>query len=110
MLTCPVSKQVHVRPFDHPRQLRRLDQLQFGACTCCAEPQPLIRVNEQVLCYRSRRPYRAARRGFVLADAPQRTAGQGQAQDVAAINRALLMGTLSLSESGVPADTEDGDD
>ena len=110
VLTCPESKQVHVRPFDHPRQLRRLDQLQFGACTCCAEPQPLIRVNEQVLCYRSRRPYRAATRGFVLADAPQRTAGQGQPQDVAAINRALLMGTLSLSESGVTADTDDGDD
>lgn len=109
VLACPGSKIVHVRPFDHPRQLRRLDQLQFGACTCCPEPQPLIKVDDEVLCYRSRREYRAAAQGFVLAEPPQEQA-PAQPQDVAAINRALLMGTLSLSESGVPAGPDEGED
>ena len=102
VLVCPHSGKLHIRPFDHPRQLRLLEQLQFGACSCCDEPQPLVRVNEQVLCYRSRRQYRPAARGFELADAPR-----GEVQDVAAINRALLMGTLSLAESGVTADSDD---
>ena len=110
VLICPESKVEHVRPFDHPRQLRRLDQLQYGACTCCEEPQPLIKVNDELVCYRSRRPYRAAARGFVLANPPADAAAPAQPQDVAAINRALLMGTLSLSESGVPAGTGDDDD
>ncbi len=110
VLICPESKVEHVRPFDHPRQMRRLDQLQYGACTCCVEPQPLIKVNDELVCYRSRRPYRAAARGFVLANPPADAGEQGQPQDVAAINRALLMGTLSLSESGVPAGTGDDDE
>jgi HEAT repeat protein len=96
VLVCPESGQVHVRPFDHPLQLRLLESLPLGACACCSEPQPLIRVDDQVLCYRSRRAYRAADRGFELADRPPE-----QVDEVAAINRALLMGSLDIAQSGM---------
>jgi HEAT repeat protein len=98
-LVCPSSGKVHVRPFDHPQQLRLLTDLPLGACSCCAEPQPLIRVDEQVICYRSRRPYRAEARGFALdrGDEEERQ----PVDDIDAINRALLEGTIGIGQSGV---------
>jgi hypothetical protein len=105
MLVCPASGTVHIRPFDHPRQLRLLGDLPLGACTCCAEPQPLIRVNEEVRCYRSRNLYRATPRGFEPA-----AAGAPVGDDVEAINRALLAGTLGIAESGVAAPERDDDE
>jgi HEAT repeat protein len=97
VIVCPASGNVHVRPFDFPRQLRLLSDLPLGACSCCAEPQPLIRVNEDVRCYRTRTLYRATPRGFEQAAAE----GAPVADDVEAINRALLMGTLGIAESGL---------
>jgi hypothetical protein len=99
MLVCPTSGVVHIRPFDHPKQVRLLSDLPLGACTCCAEPQPLIRVNDEVRCYRSRNLYRATPRGFE----PAAAAGAAVGDDVDAINRALLLGTLGIAESGVAA-------
>jgi HEAT repeat protein len=105
-LVCPISGEVHVRPFDHPRQLRRLADLPLGACACCAEPQPLVRVNEELRCYRSRRLYQATPRGFEPAE-PAAPA----ADDLAAINRALLLGGLGIAQSGLatgrPSDDDD---
>ncbi|MCC6746535.1 MAG: HEAT repeat domain-containing protein [Deltaproteobacteria bacterium] len=95
-LVCPVSAEVHVRPFDHPRQLRRLAELPLGACHCCVEPQPLVRQNDRVVCYRTREEHVAAARGFLLA--------RGQVPpDVSSINQALLDGTLGIGESGTVA-------
>jgi HEAT repeat protein len=104
VLVCPTTGEVHIRPFDHPRQVRLLSDLPLGACVCCAEPQPLIRMNNEVQCYRSRRSYRASARGFELADAPP-----AATDDIAAINRALLLGTLDVAESGVAASGEEDD-
>jgi HEAT repeat protein len=97
-LICPSTAKVHVRPFDHLSHVRLLTDLPLGACVCCAEPQPLIRVDEQVVCYRSRRPYRAEARGFVLEVT---AAGESATDDVAAINQALLAGTIGIGQSGV---------
>lgn len=96
-LICPSTAKVHVRPFDHPSHVRLLTDLPLGACACCAEPQPLIRVDEQIVCYRSRRPYRAEARGFVL----EVTSEASATDDVAAINQALLAGTIDIGQSGV---------
>ncbi len=103
-LVCPVSGEVHVRPFDHPRQLQRLADLPLGACACCDEPQPLIRIDEEVRCYRTRSLYRASGSGFEPA-----SEGAVVAEDVAAINRALLLGTLGIAESGLAATDDDPD-
>ncbi len=104
VLVCPDSGLVHVRPFDHPRQLRLLSALPLGACTCCQEPQPLIRVDSKAVCYRTRERYRRSGDGYV------RSEGETSARDdVDAINRALLMGTLGLAESGI-ARGSGGDD
>jgi len=97
-LFCPMSGRVHVRPFDHPAQLRLLSDLPLGACSCCAEPQPLMRVNEEVVCYRSRQRYRATPRGFTQQVAPEPLA---PADQVAAINEALLAGSIGVGESGL---------
>jgi HEAT repeat protein len=102
VIVCPASGNVHIRPFDFPRQIRLLGDLPLGACSCCAEPQPLIRVNEDVRCYRTRTPYRATPRGF-----EQAAEGVPVADDVEAINRALLMGTLGIAESGLVAPDDD---
>lgn len=111
VLVCPASNAVHVRPFDFPRQLRLLDQLQWGACSCCVEPQPLVRENEQVVCHRTRRPYRPAGRGPGFEPADTTAAPQAQvSNDVSSINRALLAGTLNLAESGLTAANEDDPD
>ena len=99
-LFCPVSGQVHVRPFDHPRQVRLLSELPLGACSCCVEPQPLIRVDEDVVCYRTRERYRPTPRGFVL----QSAAGEAEAapaDQIAAINEALLAGGIGIGQSGL---------
>ncbi len=96
-LICPSTAKVHVRPFDHPSHVRLLTDLPLGACACCAEPQPLIKVDEQIVCYRSRRPYRAEARGFVLEVNTEMSA----TDDVAAINQALLAGTIDIGQSGV---------
>lgn len=99
VLVCPESNQVHVRPFDHPGQLRLLQDLPLGACRCCAEPQPLIRVDGHVLCYRTREPspdHRPIPRSSTARD------------DIAAINDALLRGTVGLAQSGLAV--EPGDD
>jgi HEAT repeat protein len=114
VIVCPASGAVHVRPFDHPRQLHLLSELPLGACGCCAEPQPLIKIDDEVRCYRSQRRYRAAARGFVLYD--ENAAGlppppPGPTEDeVAAINRALLQGTLGIGLSGVAVDDSDDHD
>lgn len=105
-LVCPVSGEVHIRPFDHPRQLRRLADLPLGACACCAEPQPLIRINEEVRCHRSRRLYQSTPRGFEPAAEGRAAAGD----DVAAINRALLLGGLGIAESGLATGGSDPPD
>ena len=106
VLVCPESAQVHVRPYDHPAQLRLEEDLPMGACSCCDEPQPLIRVDSRVVCYRTKEPYQAnPGRGYARA-------GNDEAarDDVDAINRALLMGTLGLAESGIAADRSGEDD
>ena len=111
VLVCPASQKVHIRPFDSPRQVRLLDDLPLGACGCCAEPQPLIRLDDDVVCYRSRQKYRAAARGFERVDQPR--APQDPAEDVAAINQALLLGSLGIAESGMarpPAGDTEGED
>ena len=99
VLTCPESNLVHVRPFDHPRQLRLYQDLPLGACRCCDEPQPLIRVDGQVVCYRTREPSPDHTR----APRPDRRARD----DVAAINDALLRGTLGLASSGLAVEPDD---
>jgi HEAT repeat protein len=99
-LICPVTGQIHIRPFDHPRQIKLLTELPLGACRCCAEPQPLIRVDEQVICYRTRRQHRAAARGFVL-EGEGAGAGAQTEGEIAAINQALLEGTIGIGQSGV---------
>ena len=47
-LICPATGKVHIRPFDHLSHVRLITDLPLGACACCAEPQPLIKVDEQV--------------------------------------------------------------
>jgi len=96
-LFCPVSGRVHIRPFDHPRQLRLLSDLPLGACTCCAEPQPLIRHNEDVVCYRTRELYRPTPTGFALAGGEM----SDPADHVAAINEALMAGSIGIGQSGL---------
>lgn len=108
-LFCPVSQRVHIRPYDFPRQLRLIEELPHGACSCCSEPQPLIRVDGVIRCYRSRKSYLATPHGFSAGAAPLPAPAA-----VAAINEALIRGTLSIGESGlvVPDDDEpeDGQD
>ncbi|MCA9666492.1 MAG: HEAT repeat domain-containing protein, partial [Myxococcales bacterium] len=96
VLICPSTERQHVRPFDHPRQVRLIDELPHGACECCAEPQPLIRLDDRVVCYRTRRHHMPTERGYAL---PQ----DRVADDVAAINDALLLGTLGIGQSGLPS-------
>lgn len=96
-LFCPVSGRVHIRPFDHPRQIRLLSDLPLGACTCCAEPQPLIRHNEDVVCYRTRELYRPTPTGFALAGGEV----VDPADHVAAINEALMAGSIGVGQSGL---------
>jgi HEAT repeat protein len=109
-LFCPVSGQVHVRPFDHPRQVRLLSDLPLGACSCCVEPQPLIRIDEvqsgggieqKVVCYRTKERYRPTPRGFVLQSAPAAAAEAEPADQIAAINEALLAGGIGIGQSGL---------
>jgi hypothetical protein len=93
-----------VRPYDRPREVLRVDQLPLGACRCCPEAQPLEREassggGEQVVCHRTRRAH-------VLVDGAWLPAGGGASADVAAINRALIAGSMALTTSGLPIDEE----
>ncbi len=97
VLVCPESGLVHVRPFDHPNQLRLIKDLPLGACRCCDEPQPLIRVDGQVVCYRTREP--SPDHAYTRPGSPK--------DEIAAINDALLQGTLGLAGSGLAVDGDD---
>ncbi|MBW2732336.1 MAG: HEAT repeat domain-containing protein [Deltaproteobacteria bacterium] len=96
-LVCPETKEVHIRPHDTPHQIHLLCDLPLGACACCAERQPLIKVDEKVLCRRTRREHLPDAHGFSLP-AP----AVGVTTDIDAINEALLGGTLDIGQSGVP--------
>ena len=96
-LVCPESETVHIRPHDAPNHLLRLGDLPFGACSCCREPQPLVRTADGVVCRRTReRHVPDGSGGYALA------ARAAAAQDIRAINEALLAGTLDIGQSGLP--------
>lgn len=97
---CPVSGEGYVRA-QNGRVLRIRD-LPFGICSCCGrEAQPLERVeNNRVICPRSGREH-------TLREGRYQLSGSASTGDVDAVNRALLAGTLSLTQSGLPADDDD---
>ncbi|MCK5798327.1 MAG: HEAT repeat domain-containing protein [Deltaproteobacteria bacterium] len=104
-LVCPVTNEVHIRPHDAPRQILRLSDLPLGACACCAEPQPLVPVGDRVVCRRTRREHEPGPDGYGLPET-----GPSVAADIAAINAALLAGSLDIGQSGLPlAATDDGE-
>lgn len=81
----------------------RIRDLPFGVCSCCGrEAQPLVRgEGGRIVCPKTGREH-------VLRDGRYQ-AMNAAVGDVDAINRALLAGTLSLTQSGLPANNE-GDD
>jgi HEAT repeat protein len=106
-LVCSRTAIRHVRPYDRPQEIRRLDQLPLGACRCCQEVQPLEReasadasgAAERVVCHRTRRLH-------LLVDGAWLPAGSAATTDVAAINRALIGGSMAVATSGLPVDDE----
>jgi hypothetical protein len=112
-LVCSRTAIRHVRPYDRPQEIRRLDQLPLGACRCCQEAQALEReatvepgaagavggTTERVVCHRTRRLH-------LMVDGAWLPAGSAATTDVAAINRALIAGSMAITTSGLPVDDE----
>jgi HEAT repeat protein len=100
-LICPVSGETYVRP--EGQTPTRVRDLSFGVCTCCGrEAQPLMRgEGGHIVCPKTGREH-TIRDGRYQAI-------HAAVGDVDAINRALLAGTLSLTQSGLPVEN-DGDD
>lgn len=99
VLACPQSGESYIRPEGRPAV--RVRELPFGACACCGrDAQPLARAEDgRVTCQRTGREHVLREGRYVLANAA--------IGDVDAINRALLAGTLSLTQSGLPTDGDD---
>ena len=100
-LVCPVSGEAYTRQQGQPPT--RIRELPFGVCTCCGrEAQPLLRAEGgHIICPKTGREHTIRDGRYQAINAA--------VGDVDAINRALLAGTLSLTQSGLPVDGE-GDD
>ncbi|MBM4319520.1 MAG: hypothetical protein FJ125_06080, partial [Deltaproteobacteria bacterium] len=105
-LRCPTTGDVHLR---HPASgaTYRASSLPHGGCGCCAPPVPLFEAAGRVYCPQSGRAHQPTPQlGYAPVPAPGqegRPAGPAATHPtVAEVNRALLEGSLMLTQSGLP--------
>lgn len=112
-LRCPTTREEHLR---NPTTgaVYRLSNLPHGGCTCCSPSVPLLESAGRISCPVSGLTYLRSPGGSVLPASPPGPppgsgGGAGATRDpghpppsVEEVNRALLEGSLLLTQSGLP--------
>ncbi|MDY0062070.1 MAG: HEAT repeat domain-containing protein [Myxococcota bacterium] len=104
-LCCSSTGEVHLR---HPATgtLYLLRDLAYGGCGCCQPPVPLFAREGRVYCPLSGRVHLPGPAGYAPVAPPSPAAppaaSPGVSPAVEEVNRALLEGSLLLTQSGLP--------